>query len=162
MLYVKTSNTPAVARVVADAAAGYVLAERTSATFHNGLPLLKPPYGHMTAVNLNTGDIVWQVPFGDDAQLRKHPALKGVPLPEKLGVAGVQGTIVTKGGLLFAGGGDTALHALDKQTGEDLWMYPLPRRTTGTPMTYIAGGRQYVVIATGTGADATLVAFALP
>jgi quinoprotein glucose dehydrogenase len=162
MLYVKTSNVPAVARVVPDAGAGYILAERTSATFHDGLPLLKPPYGHMTAVNLNTGDIAWQVPFGDDAQLRRHPALKGVKLPDKLGVAGVQGTILTKGGLLFAGGGDTALHALDRQTGEDLWTYPLPRRTTGTPMTYSTGGRQYVVIATGTGADATLVAFALP
>jgi quinoprotein glucose dehydrogenase len=162
MFYVKTSNVPAVARVIPDAVAGYILADRTSATFHDGLPLLKPPYGHMTAVNLNTGDIAWQVPFGDDAQLRRHPALKGVKLPDKLGVAGVQGTIVTRGGLVFAGGGDTALHALDKQTGEDLWTYPLPRRTTGTPMTYSTGGRQYVVIATGTGGEATLVAFALP
>jgi glucose dehydrogenase len=81
----------------------------------------------MTAVNLNTGEIAWQVPFGDDAQLRRHPALQGVKLPDKLGVAGVQGTIVNKGGLILAGGGDTAVHALDKQKGENLWTYQLRR-----------------------------------
>jgi len=127
-----------------------------------GLPLLKPPYGHLTAINLNTGEIAWQVPFGDDAKLRAHPALKGVKLPAKLGVAGVQGVIVTKGGLIFAGGGDTAFHAIDKDTGEDLWTYPLTERTAGTPMTYsLVTGRQFVVIATGSGEQATLMAFAL-
>ena len=135
---------------------------RPNATFHNGLPLLKPPYGHLTAVNLNTGEIAWQVPFGDDARLRAHPALQGVHLPAKLGAAGAQGGIVTKGGLIFAGGGDTAFHAVDKSTGEDLWTYPVGARTTGTPMTYSSGGRQFVVIATGSGDAAALLAFALP
>jgi len=60
------------------------------------------------------------------------------------------------------GGGDSAFHAVDKKTGEDLWTYALPRRTTGTPMTYRTDMRQYVVVATGSGADAALVAFAMP
>jgi quinoprotein glucose dehydrogenase len=126
------------------------------------LPLLKPPYGQLTAVNLNTGDLAWQVPLGDNARLRSNPALKSARLSPKLGSAGVQGAIVTKGGLIFVGGGDNAFHAVDKSTGEELWSYELPRRTGGTPMTYVAGdGRQYVVIATGAGSDAVLVAFAL-
>jgi quinoprotein glucose dehydrogenase len=163
MLYVKTTNSPAIARLVkpdAGSDAAYVMGGRTNATFHDGIPLMKPPYGHLTALNLNTGDIAWQVPFGDDARLRANPALRGVKLPEKLGAAGVQGVIVTKGGIIFAGGGDAAFHAIDKTTGADLWSYPVPQRTTGTPMTYsTVTGRQYVVIATGSADQAQLLAF---
>ena len=166
MLFVKTTNQPAIAQLVKpdskEIETDLVMGPRPNATFHNGIPLLKPPYGHLTAINLNTGEIVWQVPFGDDARLRAHPALQGGKLPAKLGAAGVQGGIVTKGGLIFVGGGDTAFHAVDKSTGEDLWTYSVPVRTTGTPMTYSAGGRQFVVIATGSGENAALMAFALP
>jgi quinoprotein glucose dehydrogenase len=167
MLYVKTTNSPAIARLFKpdpqDSDADLVLGHPTEATFHDGIPLFKPPYGHLTALNLNAGEIAWQVPFGDDARLRAHPALKGVRLPDKLGAAGVQGVIVTKGGVIFVGGGDTALHAIDKTTGADLWAYPLPSATSGTPMTYSsASGRQFVVIATGSGENSALVAFALP
>jgi quinoprotein glucose dehydrogenase len=118
----------------------------------------------MTAINLNTGEFAWQEVYGDNPQVRANRALAGVALPEKLGQAGAQGgVIVTKGGLLFAGCGDTAFHAIDKTTGKDLWTYPLPRRTTATPATYMgADQRQYVVIATGNGSDAVLMAFALP
>src|SRR5258708_7200220 len=74
---------------------------------------------------------------------------------------GPSGAVVTKGGLVFSGGGDFAFHALDKATGRDLWSAPV-RETTGTPMTYQSrSGRQFVVVATGRGADAALVAFAL-
>ena len=132
-------------------------------TFHGGLPLLKPPYGHLTAIDLNKGEIVWRVAFGDDARLRANAALKGVTLPDRLGAAGAAGSIVTKGGLIFAGGGDTALHAVDCANGQDLWSYPLGRRTTATPMTYrTESGRQFVAIASGNGRDATLTAFTLP
>lgn len=166
LLYVKTSNWPAVANLVKPDAASESDAEyvmgRSSATFHDGIPLLKPPYGYLTTVNLNSGDIQWQVPFGDDARLRAHPALAGLKLPAQLGAAGVQGAIVTKGGIVFAGGGDTAFHAIDKSTGHELWSYPVPARTTGTPMTYSIHGRQYVVVATGSGDRAALLAFALP
>lgn len=173
MLYVKSSNTPALARVVkvgegkvarsADVDADYVMEPGASAQFHNGLPLLKPPYGQLTAIDLNQGEIVWQVPFGDDARLRSNPVLKDAKLPDRLGAAGAPGAIVTKGGLICVGGGDNSLHAVDTASGRDLWNYPLGRRTTATPMTYrAAGGRQFVVIASGSGRDARLTAFALP
>lgn len=168
-LYVKSTNLPALARLrkggagpqAADVDADYVREGATNAEFHDGLPLLKPPYGHLTAIDLNKGELAWQVPFGDNAALRAHPALRGVTLPKVLGAVGVAGAIVTKGGLVFVGGGDTAFHAVDAATGQDLWNWPLSRRTTGTPMTFQMGGVQYVVIASGNGADAVLTAFAL-
>ncbi len=159
ILYVKSSNTPAIARLKT-AEAGYV-GEQLSTTFHDGIPMLKPPYGHLTAIDLNKGEIVWRVPFGDDARLRAHPALKGVKLPDKLGAAGAMGAIVTKSGVIFCGGGDASFHAIDTRDGAELWSYALGRRTTSTPMTYVAGGKQYVVIASGAGRDATLTAFAV-
>ena len=68
---------------------------------------------------------------------------------------------MTKGGLIFIGGGDFALHAIDKTTGRDLWSAPM-RETTGTPMTYQArSGRQFVLVATGRAAEASLMAFAI-
>jgi quinoprotein glucose dehydrogenase len=172
MLYVKTTNLGAIARLqkpdktsanphANEVDGDYVREGQTNASFHNGLPLLKPPYGHLTAIDLNRGELAWHVPFGDDARLRAHPALKGVALPEKLGAAGVQGAIVTKAGLIFVGGGDTAIHAVDVKNGSDLWSFPFTRRTGGTPMTYSFQGKQYVVIATGNGTEATLYAFSL-
>ena len=167
-LYVKSTNLPALARLrkidgktrAADVDADYVREGATNAEFHDGLPLLKPPYGLLTALDLNKGEIAWQVPFGDNAALRAHPALKGVALPKQLGAAGVAGAIVTKGGLVFVGGGDTSFHAVNSETGVDLWTWPLGRRTTGTPMTFAGrNGRQFVVVASGAGADATLTAF---
>jgi quinoprotein glucose dehydrogenase len=172
MLYVKTTNLSAIARLskpdttsanphANEVDGDYVREGQTNAVFHDGLPLLKPPYGHLTAIDLNKGELAWHVPFGDDARLRAHPALKGVKLPEKLGAAGVQGAIVTKAGIIFVGGGDTALHAVDATNGSDLWSFPFTRRTGGTPMTYSFQGKQYVVIATGNGTEATLYAFSL-
>jgi quinoprotein glucose dehydrogenase len=102
------------------------------------------------------------VPFGDTPSLRRHPALKGVTLPASLGVAGAPGVLATASGLIFAGGGDLAFHAVDAATGAEVWRTPLTRRGNGTPMTYRArNGRQFVVIATGGGEDSALVAFAL-
>ena len=127
------------------------------------LPLLKPPYGHVVAIDLNRGAIAWRVPFGDNPQLREHPALAGVTLPERLGVPGAAGVLATAGGLVFVGGNDLAFHALDLATGRELWTMTMPRRLTGTPMTYRSrAGRQFVVVASSSGADAALVAFALP
>jgi quinoprotein glucose dehydrogenase len=100
---------------------------------------------------------------GDTPALRRHPALAGVALPERLGAAGPPGAIVTAGGLVFVGGGDEGFNALDARTGALLWRGSLPRRTTGTPMTYRSrAGRQLVLVATGSGRDAALVAFGLP
>ena len=130
---------------------------------HGNIPIIKPPYGFLSALDLNRGTLLYQKPFGDDAALRRNPALAGAKLPAKLGAVGTSGLIVTKGGLLFVGGGDEAVHAIDKKTGEDLWVYPTPGfRTTGTPMTYTIGNKQYVVIAVGgDGTEPTLLAFSL-
>jgi quinoprotein glucose dehydrogenase len=169
MLYIKTTNSPAIFRVhktdhsAANPRAAEIDAEwsgdlAAQATFHQGLPLTKPPYGYLT--DLNQGVIVWQEPFGDWPELRANAALAGVKLPEKLGIGGPQGGVVTKGGLFFIGGEDMALHAIDKSNGRDLWQGKLPERSYGDPMTYrTASGKQFVVIATGQGANAALVAF---
>jgi quinoprotein glucose dehydrogenase len=173
MLFVKTSNQAHIARVgkpdqsssnlhADEVDADYTRVGDTTAEFMKGLPLLRPPYGHVVAIDLNRGEIAWRVPFGDTPSIRNHPSLKGVALPPVLGVAGAPGLIATSGGLLFVGGGDVAFHALDTTNGAELWRAALPRRTTGTPMTYRSrGGRQFVVVATGSGEDASLIAFAL-
>ena len=161
MLYVKSSDSPSVAKVkqaAPEVGAAYVMTD-AAATFH-GIPLTRPPYAHLTAIDLNQGEIAWRVPFGDDARLRANPALAGVKLPDRLGAPGAMGAVVTKGGLIFVGGGDTAFYAFDTATGRELWSFAMGRRTTSTPMTYEAGGRQFVVIAAGVGRDATLTAFA--
>jgi quinoprotein glucose dehydrogenase len=173
MLYIKTTNNAAVWRVTQpDHSAKNPRASENDAdwsgelaaqaTFHGRLPLTKPPYGHIAAIDLNHGTIAWQEAFGDWPELRKNPALAGVTLPAVLGVAGPQGGIVTKGGLFFVGGEDTALHAIDKSNGKDLWQGALPARSYGVPMTYLTrSGHQFVVIAAGQGADAALIAFSL-
>ena len=184
-LYVKTSNSPAVIRIVAvdrspgnprasEVDADFVGDPGGSATFTpngsapaggrggRGLPLVKPPYGELVAVDLNTGDLSWRVPFGDTPGIRSHPALAGVTLPARLGAAGVGSVIVTKSRVLFGAGGDTSLYAFDASTGAELWHSELGGRASATPMTYrTAGGRQFVVIASGQGNASALQAFAL-
>jgi len=174
VLFFKTTNQANIARVgspdrssanprASEVDAEYTRVGDTNAEFMDGLPLLKPPYGHLVAIDLNRGTIKWRVPFGDTPSLRRHAALQGVTLPAVLGVPGAPGVLATAGGLVFAGGGDSAFHAVDASTGAELWRTQLPRRANGTPMTYrSAGGRQMVAIATGGGDDAALVAFALP
>ena len=126
------------------------------------LPINKPPYGTLTAIDLNTGDRRWQITLGDSPEIRRNPLLRGVSLPPLLGVAGAPGAIVTRGGLVFVSGGGSTLYAIDKATGATLWQAELGRRAYSVPMTYrTRGGRQFVVIASGAGADAELVAFAL-
>ncbi len=173
MLYIKTTNTVSVARVKktdrssSNPRASEVDAEWSGdlgaqASFHGRLPLTKPPYGHVTAIDLNHGAIAWQQPFGDWPELRNNPALKGVVLPATLGIGGPQGGVVTKGGLFFVGGEDLSLHAIDKTNGKDLWQGVLPGRSYGVPMTYrTRAGHQFVVIASGQGAGAALVAFSI-
>jgi len=172
-LFIKTSNQPHVARLgtpdrspsnprAAEVDADYTRVGDTTAEFGGGIPLLKPPYAHLTAVDLNSGAIAWRVPFGDSPQLRQNPALKDVTLPASLGAPGAPGAIVTAGGLVFVGGGDAAFHAYDSANGQELWRAPLTRRSSGTPMTYRArNGIQFVVIAIGSRTDAELIAFAV-
>jgi quinoprotein glucose dehydrogenase len=134
---------------------------RRGLSMPGGLPINKPPYGTLTAIDLNRGEHVWQVPLGDTPSLRPHPALRGVTLPARLGATGLPGPVVTKGGLVFIPGG-TLLYAFDKSTGEELWAGDLGERGSGTPMTYATrSGRQFVVVATGIGERAVLTTFAL-
>jgi quinoprotein glucose dehydrogenase len=172
-LYVKTTRSPGIFKMepftksaqpqdrTDEVDAEYV--QRSPSSFIDGVPILKPPYAHLVALDLNRGEIAWKVPFGDAPEIRSLPALKGVPLPDRLGAVGPPGVIVTKSELIFAGGNDMALSAFDAKDGRELWRYVLPRQATATPMTYLdANGRQIVVIATGRGEDTSLVAFALP
>ena len=128
------------------------------------IPLTRPPYARLVAIDLNAGEIAWRVPFGEgNEEIRSHPLLRGVELPDRLGTLGNSGPLVTRGGLVFLGGGDPYLYAFDKATGAEVWRGATPFPTNGNPMTYRArSGRQFVVVATGSGADAALVAFARP
>ena len=172
-LFVKTSRQPAIFKMekfdissqakdrLDEVDADYV--NRSQPTSIQGVPILKPPYGNLVAIDLNRGAIAWKVPFGDTPQLRSNPALKDVALPARLGAAGAAGVIVTKSGVILGGGNDAALNAFDAKDGRELWRHVLPREAGGTPVTYLdANGRQVVVIATGRGEDTALVAFALP
>ena len=140
---------------------GYVPTERSRL---GPIPLVKPPYAKLVAIDLNAGEIAWSVPFGEGSQiLRSHPLLRGVDLPERLGTPGANGPMVTAGGLVFLGGGDPYLYAFDAATGDEVHRVPTEFRTSGNPMSYrTADGRQLIVIATGAGPDARLVAFGLP
>ncbi len=135
---------------------------RTFLRSDRGLPCLPPPWGQLTALDLNTGKIRWQVPLGTF-----DPAHTNVPQ----GALSLGGPIVTAGGLAFiAGTWDPALRAFDLETGKEVWKAPLPASGHATPMTYkLADGKQYVVIAAGGHAKIdeeaqsdALVAFALP
>jgi quinoprotein glucose dehydrogenase len=124
-----------------------------------GLPFTKPPYGRITAIDLNSGDHLWMVPNGDTPDwIKNHPALKGVNVP-RTGRYEHVGLLVTKS-LLFAGegsglfasapgSGGPLLRALDKKTGETIFEFKLPANQSGIPMTYSAGGRQFLVVPAG-------------
>jgi quinoprotein glucose dehydrogenase len=129
-----------------------------------GLPLNSPPYAVFTAIDLNKGEIAWKVPLGEGSPaVRNHPLLKGVALADRLGSpTSLGGAMVTKSGLVFIGGGDRYLYAFDKKSGKEIWRGKVPYENAAVPMTYrTRSGRQFVVVATGKGADNALVAFAL-
>ncbi len=131
-----------------------------------GLRILKPPYGRITAYDMNKGAIAWQIPNGDTPPaVKNNAALKGLTIP-KTGSPSQAGVLVTRT-LLFAGegsGGQPVFHAYDKATGAEIWQAPLPGPQVSLPMTYMHQGRQYVVVgARGPqGSGAQLVAFAVP
>ena len=126
-----------------------------------GYPAVKPPWGTLSAIDLNTGDYRWRIPLGEFAAL----TARGVPIT---GTEQYGGPIVTAGGLLFiAATQDARFRAFDKSTGRLLWEATLPAPGYATPSTYAVGGKQFVVIAAGGGklgskSSDTYVAYALP
>ncbi|MBT8185159.1 MAG: PQQ-binding-like beta-propeller repeat protein, partial [Eudoraea sp.] len=122
---------------------------------------IKPPWGQLTAIDLNKAKIKWQIPLGNYESLN----VPGHPIT---GTPNYGGPVVTKGGLLFiAATADNKIRAFDKENGEKLWEAELPTSGTATPATYSVNGKQYVVIACGGGREGTksgdsYVAFALP
>ena len=144
-----------------------------------GLPLLRPPWGRITAIDLHQGEIVWQVAHGETPdRVRNHPALRGLDIPRtgRTGGAGGSsggiGTLTTKtlvisgeGGTITRADGTRAamLRAYDKATGAELGAVGIPAAQTGSPMTYLLDGQQYIVLAVGGGTyQAELMAFRLP
>ena len=137
-----------------------------------GLPLFKPPYGRLVAIDLNRGDILWSVPNGDGP--RDHPAIRHLDLPP-LGQGGRAAPLVTKS-LVFLGeganvgaaflppfSGGKMFRAYDKATGDVVWEMELPGGVTSAPMTYMAGGKQYIVVVVGwDDMPSEYVALALP
>jgi quinoprotein glucose dehydrogenase len=129
-----------------------------------GLPLLKPPYGIVTAVNLKTGDRLWTVPHGNTPDaIKKNPKLQGVEIPNTGALTNGTGLLVTST-LLFGGEGASApvLRAWDKKTGAVVAEIQLPGPTTGFPVTYTKAGRQYIAVAVRVGDAAEIVALAIP
>jgi glucose dehydrogenase len=137
-----------------------------------GLNIVKPPYGVMVGINLDKGELMWSVPHGDTPDaVRNHPALRGVNVP-KTGQQGNVGVVVTKT-LVIAGDPQVTttpdhprgamLRAYDKQTGKEVGAVFLPAAQSGSPMTYMVDGKQYIVVAiSGGNYSGEYVAFTLP
>ncbi|HMA25224.1 MAG: PQQ-binding-like beta-propeller repeat protein, partial [Gemmatimonas sp.] len=176
-IYIKATNQPALYKIIqpphsdslnadytADLSAQalrVVMPSPDSAQRVASLPISKPPYGTLVAIDLNTGATKWNVTLGDTPAIRNHPLLKNLNLPP-VGVAGAPGPIVTAGGLIFVTGGGSTLYAIDTQNGAALWSADLGQNGYAVPMTYrTKAGRQFVVIATGAATGAKLVAFGI-
>ncbi|HEY7171810.1 MAG TPA: PQQ-binding-like beta-propeller repeat protein [Vicinamibacterales bacterium] len=137
-----------------------------------GLPLVKPPYGVVVAIDLNNGNTIWRVPHGDTPDnVRNHPALQGMTIP-KTGQSGSVGLMVTKT-LVVAGDPQVTappgrprgamLRAYDKKSGQEVGAVLMPAPQSGSPMTYSVDGRQYMVVAvSGGNFSGEYIAFALP
>ena len=136
-----------------------------------GLPIMKPPYGVLAALQLDRGELLWQVPHGDTPDgVRNHPALKGLTIP-KTGQNGAVGLLVTKTLVIMGDpqatttprGRGAMLRAYDKSTGAQVGAIFIPAPQSGSPMTYSIDGRQYIVVAVSGGAySGEYIAFRLP
>jgi quinoprotein glucose dehydrogenase len=126
-------------------------------------PAIAPPWGTLSAIDLNTGNYLWKIPFGE------YPALAANGM-KNTGSENYGGPVLTASGLLFIGATlyDHKFHAFDSRTGKLLWETQLPYAGRATPATYMVDGKQYIVIATGavrfdpTPAEGVYVAFSLP
>ncbi len=172
MLYVSSVTFAAPVSLVRDPRRPDMLYQGQYSTAHygpQGLPLAKPPWGRITAIDLNTGEQVWMTPHGSTPDfVKQHPALKGVDLgqtgnPEHAPMLVTRSLLFTAdGGGMYAmpkGAGGPMFRALDKRTGKVLHEMQLPANVTGIPMTYMIDGVQYLVMAIGApGVPAELIA----
>ena len=151
-------------QVAPQSGTAFAMRRQTPLAGPDGVPCTPPPFGTLTAVDLDSGDVKWDVPFG---RVEKFAAIPG---SERLGSPNLGGSLATAGGVVFAGGAlDRRLYAFDEKTGAELWSYELPAGVHAAPMTYVtAAGRQYVVVAAGghkdlgTASGDYIFAFALP
>jgi len=164
LLYANTNNIPRVMNLipVKDKPYPYRISGYDRFVDQEGYPAVKPPWGMVHAIDLNRGEIRWQVPLGEYPELIE----RGIP---PTGTETLGGTIVTAGGLVFvAGTKDEMFRAFDKVSGKELWKYKLPAGGYATPCTYEVNGKQFVVIAAGGGGKLqtksgdSFVAFSLP
>ncbi|MEQ8956284.1 MAG: PQQ-binding-like beta-propeller repeat protein, partial [Gammaproteobacteria bacterium] len=141
---------------------GYVRGGPNSVNGPRGLPLTKPPYGRITAINLNTGEHEWMVPHGDGP--RQQIIDLGILDPGPVGSRSTTGPVLTPTLLFFAQTDNdrNLLRAFDKATGAVIAEIPLPLPPQGTPMTYMVDDRQFITIAVGGGQDARLLSLAIP
>lgn len=145
----------------------------------DGIPIVKPPWGRITAIDMNKGEIAWQIAHGETPDaIKNHPALKGLTIPRTGrpggagGSSGGIGTLVTRTLLISGEGGTVAmadgrrgamLRAYDKKTGAEVGAVPMPGAQTGNPMTYMLDGRQYIVVASSSSTSpGELIAYRLP
>ncbi|HEY6346075.1 MAG TPA: PQQ-binding-like beta-propeller repeat protein [Bryobacteraceae bacterium] len=130
-----------------------------------GLPLVKPPYGSIVAIDMDRGEILWRIPNAETPDnIRNNPALKGLNIPRTGRQSNTIGVLVTKT-LMIAGepGTPAMLRAYDKTTGKEVGAVSMPAGQTGTPMTYLVGAKQYIVVAiAGQAFPGELVAYRLP
>ena len=139
----------------------------------DGIPLIKPPWGRITAIDLKQGEILWQVAHGETPDnIKNHPLLQGIDIP-RTGRIGRVGTLITKSLVIAAESGGTItlpsgeegayLRAYDKVTGADAGQVVVPAAASGSPMTYMHDGQQYIVFAiSGGGFAGELIAYRLP
>jgi quinoprotein glucose dehydrogenase len=124
-----------------------------------GRPAIKPPWGTLNAINLNTGEYEWTIPVGNIPELQK----KGEPIT---GATSLSGPIVTRGGLVFLGGSrDRKFQAFNKASGKLLWETILPGFASSTPCTYKSNGKQYVAVSVAGNKESpagSIMAFVLP
>jgi quinoprotein glucose dehydrogenase len=175
VLYVPSVTNPFVAALVHDpehSDMNYIAKTVILEKINKGVPIIKPPYGRITAIDLNSGDQLWMIPNGQPPdEIKNNLALKGIDT-SKFGNPERALLLVTKT-LLFSadatglspvnGSSASTFRALDKKTGDTIWELKLPAHATGVPMTYLAKGKQYVVVAVGgRGEPAELVALSEP
>ena len=166
VLYLPSASSPMVVQLQTPEAGSsnfrYMRGGITAAPSPGGLPLVKPPYGRITAIDLNSGEHLWMVPHGEG--IRERIIAQGILDPGPVGSPSRTGPLLTPS-LLFIAQDDNSryvLRAFDKRNGAVLHEIDLPLPTGGTPMSYRVAGRQYIAIAVGAGTDSRVLAYALP